>query len=55
MRAFRDALGSLSARLEVLRYRVASAEAKLASATTFGAAAPAAALTAGTTMVDRSA
>jgi hypothetical protein len=31
MRAFRDALGSLTARLEALRYRVASAQARLAS------------------------
>jgi hypothetical protein len=40
MRAFRDALGTLTARLESLRYRVASAEAKLGTTSTVSIEAP---------------
>jgi hypothetical protein len=40
VRAFRDALGHLTTRLEALHYRVSSAEAKLASTATIGVAAP---------------
>jgi hypothetical protein len=40
VRAFRDALGHLTNRLEALHYRVSSAEAKLASTATIGVAAP---------------
>ncbi|HTJ25297.1 MAG TPA: hypothetical protein VMA36_03940 [Candidatus Limnocylindria bacterium] len=40
MRAFRDALGGLTARLETLRYRVASAQAALGTTTTLAVAAP---------------
>jgi len=40
VRAFRDALGHLTARLEALHYRVSSAGATLASTATVGVAAP---------------
>ncbi|HTW82533.1 MAG TPA: hypothetical protein VMD91_00540 [Candidatus Sulfotelmatobacter sp.] len=40
VRAFRDALGHLTARLEALHYRVSSAGATLASTATIGVAAP---------------
>jgi hypothetical protein len=40
VRAFRDALGHLTARLEALHYRVSSADAKLGSTATVGVAAP---------------
>jgi hypothetical protein len=44
MRAFRDALGTLTARLESLHYRVASAEAKLGTTSTVSVEAPPSAL-----------
>ncbi|MDB5071173.1 MAG: hypothetical protein JWM87_2284, partial [Candidatus Eremiobacteraeota bacterium] len=40
MRAFRDALGTLTARLESLRYRVASAGASVGTTSTVGIEAP---------------
>jgi len=55
MRAFRDALGALTARLESLRYRVASAAASVGSAATVAVDAPPAAPTDRDATVDRSA
>ena len=40
MRAFRDALGTLTARLESLRYRVASAGASVGPTSTIAVEAP---------------
>jgi hypothetical protein len=40
MRAFRDALGTLTTRLESLRYRVASAGASVGTTSTVAADAP---------------
>ncbi len=55
MRAFRDALGTLTARLESLRYRVASAGASVGTTSTVGVQAPPAPAAAPNATVDRSA
>jgi hypothetical protein len=55
MRAFRDALGRLTERLESLRYRVASAGASVGITSTVGVEAPPAPAVDPNAMVDRSA
>ena len=55
MRAFRDALGTLTARLESLRYRVASAGASLGTTSTVALDAPPARPADPDATVDRSA
>jgi hypothetical protein len=55
MRAFRDALGGLTARLESLRYRVASAGASVGTTSTVGVEAPPSLPLDPTAAVDRSA
>jgi hypothetical protein len=55
MRAFRDALGGLTARLESLRYRVASAGASIGTTSTVAVEAPPAQPLDPTAMIDRSA
>jgi hypothetical protein len=55
MRAFRDQLGTLTARLESLRYRVASAGASVGPTSVVAAAAPSAPLPDADATVDRSA
>jgi hypothetical protein len=55
MRAFRDALGTLTARLESLRYRVTSAAASLGTTSTVAVDAPPAPASDPDAMVDRSA
>ncbi|HTD35855.1 MAG TPA: flagellar hook-length control protein FliK, partial [Candidatus Elarobacter sp.] len=55
MRAFRDALGSLTARLESMRYRVASAGASVGTTSTVAVEAPPSAPVDPDATVDRSA
>jgi hypothetical protein len=55
MRAFRDALGSLTARLESMRYRVAAAGASVGTTSTVAVEAPPSAPTDSDATVDRSA